>query len=200
MNKILLLFSAAFVIGSITDSKADFTFRTFKTVTQEATFVDREIIKEDGSRETVTEVVIKTVEVDLTPNPVTAETTTEEDTKEVTLFLDEEAADELEEKIAEEEAIAESSGETVTDTFIDELVEEEVEEDDKVVDETTGEIAKEITYIEKNDDGTDKVDETGEIVTATVDDEVVEVVDVVTVERTEVEVIVVEVKEIVSAD
>ena len=66
MNRILLLFSAVFVMGTICETQAQFTFRTFKTVTQEATFVDREIIKDDGTRETVTEVVIKTVEVELT--------------------------------------------------------------------------------------------------------------------------------------
>ena len=164
MNRLLLLFSAVFVMGAICETQAQITFRTFKTVTQEATFVDREIIKDDGTRETITEVVIKTVEVELTPNPVTAVSTTEEDTKEVTLFLEEAAADALEEEIKKQEEAAEEDEETtLDDTFIDSIVETEVQDEEKVVDETTGEIATEIEYVEKNEDGTDKTDETGEI-------------------------------------
>ena len=199
MNRILLLFSAVFVMGTICETQAQFTFRTFKTVTQEATFVDREIVKDDGTRETITEVVIKTVEVELTPNPVTSVSTTEEETKEVTLFLEEAAADALEEEIKKQEEAAEEDEETtLDDTFIDSIVEEEVEEEEKVVDETTGEVATEIVYVEKNEDGTDKTDETGEIVTATKKDDVVVVEEEAVVERIEAEVIVVEVKEILS--
>jgi len=199
MNRILLLFSAVFVMGTICETQAQITFRTFKTVSQEETFVDREIIKQDGTRETITEVVIKTVEVELTPNPVTAVSTTEEETKEVTLFLEKEAADELKAKIEEQKKAAEEDEEVeLSDTFIDEIVEEEVEEEEKVVDETTGEVATEIVYVEKNEDGTDKTDESGEIVTETKKDDVVVVVEEAVVERIEAEVIVVEVKEIVS--
>ena len=201
MNRLLLLFSAVFVMGTICETQAQITFRTFKTVTQQETFEEREIIKQDGTRETITEVVIKTVEVDYTPNPVTAVSTTEEETKEVTLFLEKEAADDLKAKIEEKKKAAEEDEEVeLSDTFIDDIVEEQIKEEDKVVDEKTGEVAKEIEYVEKNEDGTDKTDESGEIVTATKKDDVVEVVDVVTVERAEVEVIVLEVKEIVSAD
>ena len=121
-------------MGTICETQAQITFRTFKTVTQEETFEEREIIKQDGTRETITEVVIKTVEVELTPNPVTAVSTTEEDTKEVTLFLEEAAADALEEEIKKQEEAAEEDEETtLDDTFIDTIVEAEVEEE-KVVD------------------------------------------------------------------
>ena len=199
MNRILLLFSTMFVVGTICETHAQITFRTFKTVSQEETFVDREIIKQDGTREIITEVVIKTIEVELTPNPVTAVSTTEEETKEVTIFLEKEAADELKAKIEEQKKAAEEDEEVeLSDTFIDDIIEEEVEEEEKVVDETTGEIAKEIVYVEKNEDGTDKVDESGEIVTAKSDDEVVVTEEEAVVERIEAEVIVVEVKEIVS--
>ena len=199
MNRIILLFSAMFVMGTICETYAQITFRTFKTVTQEETFVDREIIKQDGTRETITEVVIKTVEVDYTPNPVTAVSTTEEETKEVTLFLEKEAADELKAKIEEQKKAAEEDEEVeLSDTFIDDIIEAEVEEEEKVVDEKTGEVATEIVYVEKNEDGTDKVDEAGEIVTAKSDDEVVVTEEEAVVERIEAEVIVVEEKRIVT--
>ena len=199
MNRILLLFSAVFVMGTICETQAQVTFRTFKTVTQQETFEEREIIKQDGTRETITEVVIKTVELDYTPNPVTAVSTTEEKTQEVTLFLEKEAADELKAKIEEQKKAAEEDEEVeLSDTFIDDIVEEQIEEEDKVVDETTGEVATEIVYVEKNEDGTDKTDESGEIVTATKKDDVVVVEKEAVVERTEAEVIVIEVKEILS--
>ena len=197
MNRILLLFSTMFVMGTICETHAQITFRTFKTVSQEETFVDREIIKQDGTREIITEVVIKTVEVELTPNPVTAVSTTEEETKEVTIFLEKEAADELKAKIEEQKKAAEEDEEVeLSDTFIDDIIEEEVEEEEKVVDETTGEVATQVEYVEKNEDGTDKTDETGEIVTATKTDDVVVVEKEAVVERTEAEVIVIEVKEV----
>lgn len=186
-------------MGTICETQAQITFRTFKTVTQEETFEEREIIKQDGTRETITEVVIKTVEVELTPNPITAQSTTEEETKEVTLFLEKEAADELKAKIEEQKKAAEEDEEVeLSDTFIDDIVEEQVEEEDKVVDETTGEVATEIVYVEKNEDGTDKTDESGEIVTATKKDDVVVVEKEAVVERVEFETIVVEEKKIVS--
>jgi len=184
-----------FVMGTICETQAQITFRTFKTVTQEETFEEREIIKQDGTRETITEVVIKTVELDYTPNPVTAVSTTEEKTQEVTLFLEKEAADELKAKIEEQKKAAEEDEEVeLSDTFIDDIVEEQIKEEDKVVDEKTGEVAKEIEYVEKNEDGTDKTDESGEIVTATKKDDVVVVEKEAVIERTEKEVIAVEVK------
>ena len=186
-------------MGTICETQAQITFRTFKTVTQEETFVDREIIKQDGTRETITEVVIKTIEVELTPNPVTAESTTEEESKEVTLFLEKEAADELKVKIEEQKKAAEEDEEVeLSDTFIDDIIEAEVKEEEKVVDEKTGEVAKEIEYVEKNEDGTDKVDEAGEIVTAKSDDEVVVTEEEAVTERIEADVIVVEEKRIVT--
>ena len=201
MNRILLLFSAVFVMGTICETQAQITFRTFKTVTQEATFVDRERILDDGTREIFTEVKIKTVEVEYSPNPVTAKSTTEEKTKEDTLFLEEAAADALEEEIKKQEEAAEEDAEaSLDDTFIDSIVETEVQDEEKVVDETTGEIATEVEYVEKNEDGTDKTDETGEIVTATQTDDVIVVEKEAVVERTEAEVIVIEVKEILSTD
>ena len=199
MNRLLSLFSAVFVMSTICETQAQITFRTFKTVSQQETFVDRERILKDGTRETFTEVVIKTIETELTPNPVTSQSTTEEETKEVTLFLEKEAADDLKAKIEEKKKAAEEDEEVeLPDTFIDDIVKEEVEEKEKVVDETTGEVAKKVEYVEKNEDGTDKTDETGEIVTATKTDDVVVVEKETVTERTEVEVIVVKEKKIVS--
>lgn len=199
MNRLLSLFSAVFVMSTICETQAQITFRTFKTVSQQETFVDRERILKDGTRETFTEVVIKTIETELTPNPVTSQSTTEEETKEVTLFLEKEAADDLKAKIEEKKKAAEEDEEVeLPDTFIDDIVKEEVEEKEKVVDETTGEVAKKVEYVEKNEDGTDKTDETGEIVTATKTDDVVVVEKEAVTERTEVEVIVVKEKKIVS--
>ena len=199
MNRLLSLFSAVFVMGTICETQAQITFRTFKTVSQQETFVDRERILKDGTRETFTEVVIKTIETELTPNPVTSQSTTEEETKEVTLFLEKEAADDLKAKIEEKKKAAEEDEEVeLSDTFIDDIVKEEVEEKEKVVDETTGEVASKVEYVEKNEDGTDKTDETGEIVTATKTDDVVVVEKEAVTERTEVEVIVVKEKKIVS--
>ncbi|MEC7223932.1 MAG: hypothetical protein VXW02_06645 [Verrucomicrobiota bacterium] len=186
-------------MSTICETQAQITFRTFKTVSQQETFVDRERILKDGTRETFTEVVIKTIETELTPNPVTSQSTTEEETKEVTLFLEKEAADDLKAKIEEKKKAAEEDEEVeLPDTFIDDIVKEEVEEKEKVVDETTGEVAKQVEYVEKNEDGTDKTDETGEIVTATKTDDVVVVEKEAVTERTEVEVIVVKEKKIVS--
>ena len=199
MNRLLSLFSTVFVMSTICETQAQITFRTFKTVSQQETFVDRERILKDGTRETFTEVVIKTIETELTPNPVTSQSTTEEETKEVTLFLEKEAADDLKAKIEEKKKAAEEDEEVeLPDTFIDDIVKEEVEEKEKVVDETTGEVAKKVEYVEKNEDGTDKTDETGEIVTATKTDDVVVVEKETVTERTEVEVIVVKEKKIVS--
>ena len=199
MNRLLSLFSTVFVMSTICETQAQITFRTFKTVSQQETFVDRERILKDGTRETFTEVVIKTIETELTPNPVTSQSTTEEETKEVTLFLEKEAADDLKAKIEEKKKAAEEDEEVeLPDTFIDDIVKEEVEEKEKVVDETTGEVASKVEYVEKNEDGTDKTDETGEIVTATKTDDVVVVEKEAVTERTEVEVIVVKEKKIVS--
>ena len=199
MNRLLSLFSTVFVMSTICETQAQITFRTFKTVSQQETFVDRERILKDGTRETFTEVVIKTIETELTPDPVRAQSTTEEETKEVTLFLEKEAADDLKAKIEEKKKAAEEDEEVeLPDTFIDDIVKEEVEEKEKVVDETTGEVASKVEYVEKNEDGTDKTDETGEIVTATKTDDVVVVEKETVTERTEVEVIVVKEKKIVS--
>ena len=199
MNRLLSLFSAVFVMGTLCETQAQITFRTFKTVSQQETFVDRERILKDGTRETFTEVVIKTIETELTPDPVRAQSTTEEETKEVTLFLEKEAADDLKAKIEEKKKAAEEDEEVeLSDTFIDDIVKEEVEEKEKVVDETTGEAATQVEYVVKNEDGTDKTDETGEIVTANKTDDVVVVEKETVTERTEVEVIVVKEKKIVS--
>ena len=77
------------------------TFRTFQTTTQEITYTNRTL--SDGS--VVVETVIETVVVDLTPNPVTAESTVSTDTKEETLFLTQAAATALQTAIAAAESV-----------------------------------------------------------------------------------------------
>ena len=187
------------LFGFLSQTKAqDFEFRKFTTTTQEIAYEEREIIAADGTRDTIVEVIIKTVVVELQENPVKAESVVEEETKEDTIFVKDVAtAEVIKEKIVEAEEEAEETGAS-TDTIISEVIAEEITDEDKYVDEDTGEVATEITYVEKNEDGTDKVDETGEIVTAKSDDEVVVIEEEAVVERIEAEVIVVEVKEIVS--
>ena len=82
MNKLIKGLFGLFVLVSVGEINAQ-TFRTFQTTTQEITYTNRTL--SDGS--VVVETVVETVVVDLTPNPVTAESTVSTDTKEETLFL-----------------------------------------------------------------------------------------------------------------
>ena len=117
MNKILSGIFTLFVIATVGEIHAQ-TFRTFQTTTQEITYTNRTLA--DGS--VVVETVVETVVVDLTPNPVTAESTVSTDTKEETLFLTQAAATALQTAIASAESSASAS-----DTVIAETVAAEVE-------------------------------------------------------------------------
>ena len=79
MNKLIKGLFGLFVLVSVGEINAQ-TFRTFQTTTQEITYTNRTL--SDGS--VVVETVVETVVVDLTPNPVTAESTVSTDTKEET--------------------------------------------------------------------------------------------------------------------
>ena len=199
MKKLLSGIYLMLLFGFLSQTKAqDLEFRKFTTTTQEIEYEEREIIAADGTRDTIVEVIIKTVVVELQENPVKAESVVEEDTNEETIFVKDVAtAEDIKEKIVEAEEEAEETGAS-TDTIISEVIAAEVSDEDKYIDEDTGEVATEITYVEKNEDGSDKVDESGEIVQATANDDVVLVEIEAVVERIEAEVIVVEVKEIVS--
>ena len=178
MNKILSGTLVLFVIATVGEIHAQ-TFRTFQTTTQEITYTNRTLA--DGS--VVVETVVETVVVDLTPNPVTAESTVSTDTKEETLFLTQAAATALQTAIASAESSASAS-----DTVIAETVASEVDDDDKVQD-SSGNVLEEITYVEVVN---------GVPTFTTVTDDTVETNDVVTTERAEFTTIVEEVKAIVS--
>ena len=178
MNKILSGIFTLFVIATVGETYAQ-TFRTFQTTTQEITYTNRTLA--DGS--VVVETVVETVVVDLTPNPVTAESTVSTDTKEETLFLTQAAATALQTAIASAESSASAS-----DTVIAETVAAEVDDDDKVQD-SSGNVLEEITYVETVN---------GVPSFTTVTDDTVETNDVETTERAEFTTIVEEVKAIVS--
>ena len=177
MNRFIKGLFGLFVLTAVSEINAQ-TFRTFSTVTQEITYTNRTL--SDGS--VVVETVIETVVVDLTPNPVTAQSTVSTDTKEETLFLKQEAATALQNAIATAEPGA--SGLPV----ISLIVEDEIDDDDKAQD-SSGEVLKEITYVEVVN---------GVPTFTTVNDDIVETNDVVTTERAEFTTIVEEVKAIVS--
>ena len=178
MNKLLSGILTLFVIGTVADTHAQ-TFRTFQTTTQEITYTNRTL--SDGS--VVVETVVETVVVDLTPNPVTAESSVSTDTKEETLFLTQAAATALQTAIASAESSASAS-----DTVIAETVAAEVDDNDKAQD-SSGNVLEEITYVEVVN---------GTPTFTTVSDDTVETNDVVTTERAEFTTIVEEVKAIVS--
>ena len=178
MNKILSGIFTLFVIATVSETHAQ-TFRTFQTTTQEITYTNRTLA--DGT--VVVETVVETVVVDLTPNPVTAESTVSTDTKEETLFLTRAAATALQTAIASAESSASAS-----DTVIAETVAAEVDDDDKVQD-SSGNVLEEITYVETVN---------GVPAFTTVTDDTVETNDVETTERAEFTTIVEEVKAIVS--
>ena len=178
MKKILSGILALFVIATVVETHAQ-TFRTFQTTTQEITYTNRTL--EDGS--VVVETVVETVVVDLTPNPVTAESTVSTDTKEETLFLTQAAATALKAAIATAESSASAS-----DTVIADTVAAEVDEDDKVQD-SNGNVVSEIKYVEVVD-GVPKF--------TTINNTTVVTNDVVTTERAEFTTIVEEDKAIVT--
>ena len=178
MNKLLSGILTLFVIGTVADTHAQ-TFRTFQTTTQEITYTNRTL--SDGS--IVVETVVETVVVDLTPNPVTAESSVSTDTKEETLFLTQASATALQTAIASAESSASAS-----DTVIAETVAAEVDDNDKAQD-SSGNVLEEITYVEVVN---------GTPTFTTVSDDTVETNDVVTTERAEFTTIVEEVKAIVS--
>ena len=178
MNKLVTILFFVIVAYSIAETHAQ-TFRTFQTTTQEITYTERTL--SDGS--VVVETVIETVVVDLTPNPVTAQSTVSTDTKEETLFLTQAAATALQTAIAAAEA-----DDSASDTVISETVTAEVDDDDKAQD-SSGNVLEEITYVEVVN---------GVPTFTTVDDDTVETNDVVTTERAEFTTIVKEVKAIVS--
>ncbi|MGB0610360.1 MAG: hypothetical protein ACPGNW_05210 [Verrucomicrobiales bacterium] len=178
MNKLVTILFFVIAACSIAETHAQ-TFRTFQTTTQEITYTNRTL--SDGS--VVVETVIETVVVDLTPNPVTAQSTVSTDTKEETLFLTQAAATALQTAIAAAEA-----DDSASDTVISETVTAEVEDDDKAQD-SSGNVLEEITYVEVVN---------GVPTFTTVDDDTVETNDVVTTERAEFTTIVEEVKAIVS--
>ena len=113
------------------------TFRSYETTTQEITYTNRTL--QDGR--TIVETVINTVVVDLTPNPVTAVSTTETDETNETLFLTQAAATALQAAIATAEAAANAS-----DTVIKETVTAEVDDSDKAQD-GSGNVLTSITYV-----------------------------------------------------
>ena len=178
MNKLIIGLFGLLVLVSVGEINAQ-TFRTFQTTTQEITYTNRTL--SDGS--VVVETVIETVVVDLTPNPVTAESTVSTDTKEETLFLTQAAATALQTAIAAAESSASAS-----DTVIAETVAAEVDDNDKAQD-SSGNVLEEITYVEVVN---------GVPTFTTVNDDTVETNDVVTTERAEFTTIVEEVKAIVS--
>ena len=136
MNKTSLGIISALTLLFCVQAEAQ-TFRSFETTTQEITYTNRTL--QDGR--TIVETVINTVVVDLTPNPVTAESTTETDETNETLFLTQAAATALQAAIATAEAAANAS-----DTAIKETVTTEIDNSDKAQD-GSGNVLTSITYV-----------------------------------------------------
>ena len=174
MNKIFSGLLCLFVLTAISEVKAQ-TFRTFQTTTEQITYTNRTL--SNGS--VVVETVINTVVVDLTPNPVTAESTVSTDTKKETLFLTTAAATAL--KTAINNAGSGSSAISTT-------VAAEVDDTDKVKD-SNGAVATSVTYVEVVN---------GTPTFTSINNTTVNTNDVVTTERAEFTTIVEEVKAIVS--
>jgi len=174
MNKILSGILCLLALSAISEVKAQ-TFRTFQTTTEEITYTNRTL--QNGS--VIVETVINTVVVDLTPNPVTAESTVSTDTKKETLFLTSAAATALQTAIANA-----GSGSSVIST----TVASEVDDTDKVKD-SNGAVASSVTYVEVVN-GTPSF--------TSINNTTVNTNDVVTTERAEFTTIVEETKAIVS--
>jgi len=158
MNRIFLGVISLFVLLFCLEAEAQ-TFRTYTTTTQEITYTNRTL--QDGR--TIVETVINTVVVDLTPNPVTAVSTTETDETNETLFLTQAAATALQTAIATAEAAAGAS-----DTVIKETVTAEVDDTDKVKD-GSGNVVDTITYVvTENGQTTFPTSDAGTVTEATV--------------------------------
>ena len=166
--------SMLFVFALVGESQAQ-NFRSYQTTTEDISYNTRIIT--DGRK--IVEVVVNTVVVDLTPNPVTGESTVSTDTKTQTLFLTTAAAADLQAAIA-----AAGSG----DSVISQTVDSEIEDSDKIKD-TSGNNLTSITYVEIVNGVPTFTPVTGGIA---------ETNDVVTTERLEFTTIVKEVKAIVS--
>ncbi|MBT7982000.1 MAG: hypothetical protein HN584_05485 [Akkermansiaceae bacterium] len=178
MNRIFLGIISLFVLLFCVQAEAQ-TFRTFQTTTQEITYTNR--LLTNGTM--VVETVINTVIVDLTPNPVTAESTTETDETNETLFLTSAAATALQTAIATAEAEA-----TASDTVIAETVAAEVDDTDKAKD-TSGSVLESISYVTITD---------GQVAFNTTDAGTVAEETVTTAARAEFDTVVETVKAIVS--
>ena len=174
MRKIITGMSMLFVFALVGESQAQ-NFRSYQTTTEDISYNTRIIT--DGRK--IVEVVVNTVVVDLTPNPVTGESTVSTDTKTQTLFLTTAAAADLQAAIA-----AAGSG----DSVISQTVDSEIEDSDKIKD-TSGNNLTSITYVEIVNGVPTFTPITGGIA---------ETNDVVTTERLEFTTIVKEVKAIVS--
>ena len=174
MNKILSGIFAMFVIATVGEAQAQ-TFRSYQTTSEEISYNTRIIT--DGR--SIVEVVVNTVVVNLTPNPVTAESTVSTDTKTQTLFLTSAAAADLQVAID-----AAGSGDSVISQTVDSVI----EDSDKIKD-TSGNILSSITYVEIINGIPTFTPVTGGIA---------ETNDVVTTERVEFTTIVEQVKAIVS--
>lgn len=136
MNKSILGVLSSFILFFCAQAEAQ-TFRSYETTTQEITYTTRTL--QDGR--TFVETVINTVVVNLTPNPVTSESTTATDETNETLFLTEAAVTALQAAIATAEAAANAS-----DTVIKETVTAEVDTADKAQD-VSGNVLTGITYV-----------------------------------------------------
>ena len=163
-----------FVIATVGEAQAQ-TFRSYQTTSEEISYNTRIIT--DGR--SIVEVVVNTVVVNLTPNPVTAESTVSTDTKTQTLFLTSAAAADLQVAID-----AAGSGDSVISQTVDSVI----EDSDKIKD-TSGNILSSITYVEIINGIPTFTPVTGGIA---------ETNDVVTTERVEFTTIVEQVKAIVS--
>ena len=174
MRKIITGICLLFVFALVGETQAQ-NFRSYQTTTEEISYNTR--VLDDGR--TIVQVVVSTIVVDLTPNPVTAESTVSTNTKTQTLFLTSAAATDLKAAIA-----AAGSG----DSVISQTVDSEIEDSDKIKD-TSGNNLTSITYVEIVNGVPTFTPVTGGIV---------ETNDVVTTERLEFTTIVEQVKAIVT--
>jgi len=140
MNRIFLGSISLFLLLFCIEAEAQ-TFRTYTTTTQEITYTTRTLT----NGQIVVETVINTVVVDLTPNPITAVSTTETDETNDTLFLTQAAATALQAAITTAE-----DDENASATVIAETVAEVVDDTDKAKD-ASGDVLESISYVEVNE-------------------------------------------------
>jgi hypothetical protein len=136
VNKFILGTIGSLVLFFCAQAEAQ-TFRSFETTTQEITYTNRTL--QDGR--TFVETVINTVVVNLTPNPVTSESTTATDETNETGILTHAAVTALQAALATAEAAANAS-----DTAIKETVTAEIDTADKAQD-GSGNVLTGITYV-----------------------------------------------------